>query len=264
MYYTIKTGVFMDFYTEYYETISTEELSNREIKRIDYTLNLIPDDCKSLLEVGCGDGRILNQIKNNYKTIYGVDISKEGLKKVEVPTKLADVSQLPFQDNSFDIVLCCEVLEHIPYETYQKSLEELERVAKKYILISVPNNENLKLKRVTCPICGCSFNPYRHLRKYNLKELNRLFSKFKPGTYRKVLQNKVYPSFLIKILKFSNILKFNFPDSALCPQCGYTNLKYNKKVIQQSNGKLRSLKRLTSPLKLKKGGGWIITCYKKN
>lgn len=254
----------MDFYNEYYENISTDEITNKEKKRIDSIINLIPDNCDSLLEVGCGDGRILNQIKDNYKTIYGIDISKEAIKNVEVPTKLADASELPFPDNSFDIVLCCEVLEHIPYETYQKSLKELERVAKKYIIISVPNNENLKLKQVTCPICRCIFNPYRHLRKYNSEDLDILFSKFKPEIIRKILLNNNYPPFLIKTLKSLNILKSNFPDSALCPQCGYTNIKSNKNVVHRSSGKIRSLKRLTNSLKLKKSGGWVVACYKKN
>lgn len=42
-----------------------------------------------------------------------------------------------YRDNEFDLVICCEVLEHV--NNFEQALKELKRISKKYILISVPN-----------------------------------------------------------------------------------------------------------------------------
>ena len=42
-----------------------------------------------------------------------------------------------FKDKQFDLVICCEVLEHV--EDFQKALKELYRISNKYLLVSVPN-----------------------------------------------------------------------------------------------------------------------------
>lgn len=48
-----------------------------------------------------------------------------------------DITRMPFCDHSFDIVICTEVLEHL--EKPGAALKELKRVAKKFILITVPH-----------------------------------------------------------------------------------------------------------------------------
>jgi len=50
---------------------------------------------------------------------------------------LASVYHLPFEDNSFDLVIGCELLEHLE-ETYN-AIEEIKRVSNFYCLFSVPN-----------------------------------------------------------------------------------------------------------------------------
>jgi SAM-dependent methyltransferase len=51
---------------------------------------------------------------------------------------MCDVRNLPFKDNSIDVILCSEVLEHI--HNYRRSLAEVFRVAKKYLVISFPGH----------------------------------------------------------------------------------------------------------------------------
>lgn len=55
---------------------------------------------------------------------------------------VADLLELPFEDNSFDIVTCREVIEHV--EDEQKALKEIKRVLKPhgYLLITTPNLYN--------------------------------------------------------------------------------------------------------------------------
>jgi len=53
----------------------------------------------------------------------------------------ANAEMLPFKSNSFDFVLCTEVLEHVP--DWKKALQELMRVSKKRVLVTVPLEKGL-------------------------------------------------------------------------------------------------------------------------
>ena len=56
----------------------------------------------------------------------------------ELSLKQGNIYELPYEDNSFDVVLCLEVLEHLEYP--ERALKaELQRVARKYCIVSVPN-----------------------------------------------------------------------------------------------------------------------------
>ncbi|MEK7159992.1 MAG: class I SAM-dependent methyltransferase [Patescibacteria group bacterium] len=101
-------------------------------------------DVSSILDAGCGEGFTLEylRVRNIGKTYEGVDFLQ---KAVEIGTKIhpnitlrkESVYEMPYKDNSFDLVLSTEVLEHL--EEPQKALKEIFRVSKKYVLLSVPN-----------------------------------------------------------------------------------------------------------------------------
>lgn len=99
--------------------------------QINEILNLVP---KKVLEVGIGNKTVLNYLKNQGIEVLTLDIN-EKLK----PDIVGNVLKMPFQDNSFDIILCAEILEHLPFEEFDKALEELERVSKKYVVLSLPH-----------------------------------------------------------------------------------------------------------------------------
>ena len=98
----------------------------------------------SILDVGCGEGFTLNRLKEHRigTKLEGLEYSKDAIelgKKTYPDIKITQGSiyELPYRDNSFDLVLCTEVLEHL--EEPEKALKELVRVSKKYLVISVPN-----------------------------------------------------------------------------------------------------------------------------
>jgi len=248
----------INFYDDYYNKFD-HKLSSREQRRIYKTISLIPNDVNTVLEVGCGDGRLINPLIGKYKKVCGLDISKKALEHVEAIKVRGRIENLPFEDNSFDIVLCCEVLEHLPISIYKKSIKEIERVAKKYIIVSVPNNEDIEISKIRCPYCGCNFHPHRHLRSYDDYNLKKLFPNFKTK-YSDVILNdqKKYPKILITIYKL--LKRTDFPEMALCPQCGYFN-----KVSTEINHKkgLRSLSKLLNPFISNKNGGWLVFLYEK-
>jgi hypothetical protein len=55
--------------------------------------------------------------------------------------QLASIEALPFDDDSFDVVSCMEVLEHLPDEIYEQGLAELRRVCRGQLLMTVPYRE---------------------------------------------------------------------------------------------------------------------------
>jgi SAM-dependent methyltransferase len=69
------------------------------------------------------------------------DLSEEACKRAGelfgIPAVPADVHQLPFDNDEFDVILCSESLEHVT--DYRKAVSELLRVARKAVVITVPH-----------------------------------------------------------------------------------------------------------------------------
>lgn len=93
----------------------------------------------SVLEVGCGEGYILDLLK--LQGSVGVDIDLAILREASQRYPmggycLADGAAIPFADQTFDLVLGVEVLEHLPRP--EVVIGEAKRVARRYCLFSVP------------------------------------------------------------------------------------------------------------------------------
>ncbi|GMO50271.1 MAG: hypothetical protein Ta2G_07650 [Termitinemataceae bacterium] len=99
--------------------------------QIDEILSTKPD---SVLEIGIGPGilgTILKKINCPYESI---DIDKE----LE-PDHVGSILQMPFPDKNYDTIVCFQVLEHLAYENFTIALNELFRVARKCIILSLPD-----------------------------------------------------------------------------------------------------------------------------
>ena len=76
------------------------------------------------LDLGCGDGRLGAELPAG--EIVRADVSAVALERAGGGVKLEPDEPLPFEDNSFDLVLCAEVLEHV--RDVQLLLSEARRV----------------------------------------------------------------------------------------------------------------------------------------
>jgi len=102
-------------------------------------------DQSHLLDVGCGEGFVLQQLGHHHPALaaIGGDFSGEALlwgrrhADLRWPLTTFDIHHLPFPDNHFPLVICLEVLEHLPDSVV--GLRELARVSSEYVLLSVPH-----------------------------------------------------------------------------------------------------------------------------
>lgn len=89
---------------------------------------------KSVLEVGVGGGTVARELRASGVSVTTVDIAED----LE-PDVVGSITALPFPDNSFDLSLAAEVIEHIRFEDVPQALSELARVARTHVVVSIPN-----------------------------------------------------------------------------------------------------------------------------
>ncbi|HUD53365.1 class I SAM-dependent methyltransferase [Parvibaculum sp.] len=96
-------------------------------------------------EVGCGEGKLSAHIMDRGIRIRGCDIGPEevamanGIAKergVPPPFEVRDIYELADKTAIAPLVVCCEVLEHLP--DARKALDVLERLTQKHLIVSVP------------------------------------------------------------------------------------------------------------------------------
>ena len=154
------------------------EIPARELRRVVATVQAIPAECKRILDVGAGDGRIWEQIRARGLQVTALDLSLVALARLSVPSCCGSADRLPFGDAAFDLVLSTEMLEHVPSSIYPRVLSELARVAGRYVLVTVPNRENLTEQQAKCGACGRTFHIWGHARAYTRAKVNQLFPGF--------------------------------------------------------------------------------------
>src|SRR4051812_29624335 len=118
-------------------------LTHRWLARLDATVDHISAESRPSrpLEVGAGEGVISARLHERFGSCVGLDLPDDVLREEwrtrPGPSYLnGDAQQLPFADNSFDLIVCVEVLE--PLLDPARGLREIARVGTKHLLPSVP------------------------------------------------------------------------------------------------------------------------------
>lgn len=114
----------------YYRLFSADTMLRRALR---------PDD--AILDVGCSDGRgseVLTQ-----KRAAGVDVYAPALAEARgngrrTRVTQADVRRLPYRDNAFDVTVALDVVEHFTKPDALGMLSELERVARRLVVVVTP------------------------------------------------------------------------------------------------------------------------------
>jgi SAM-dependent methyltransferase len=169
----------MSIEQQYYENDGfwTDAVFHNQVDRFRMIASKIPADARTVLDVGCGNGafvHLLMGMQGRFDTIHATDRSLAALKRVRAEKTPASIDSLPFPDRGFDIATCLEVIEHLPTTIYRAGLGEICRVARRYVLISVPNEEDMERSLIRCPSCNSRFNPDYHMRRYDARVMDGL------------------------------------------------------------------------------------------
>jgi len=193
-----------------------------ETERAALAVEWIPSDVESIVDIGCGNGVFTNRL-SDISLVVGADRSWSALRHVQVHRCQADITHIPFRDSSFDMTIAMEVIEHLPFSVFAEALREVARVARRYVLITVPYKENLALSRVVCPKCGCEFHRHWHMRSFSKSILETLFHQHHPPLSLIRIEHVVPKRVLFPADELRSLLhiKSTFSRFALCPQCGY-------------------------------------------
>lgn len=200
----------------------SDPITEEEHERAAVTEGLIPQGTHSILDVGCGDGRLTNYfaLLGRFKLVVGCDFALTPLRNLKALALAASIDHIPFRDRTFDAVVVTEVLEHLRDNTYKKALTEASRVADSYIVLSVPYQEVLRAGYVKCGDCGAVWHASRHVRRFTPKILKRLFPDFRLVKWEPLGSEvvKYLPDWIYWIgHQFGGYAQ---PRCTLCPCCG--------------------------------------------
>lgn len=133
-------------------------------------------EINTFLDIGCAEGFTAHLVKNIFGfNVTVADLSSEAVKRAKeiygIDGFEADVQSLDkIKDNSYDLVLCSETVEHVPYP--QKAFLELFRIADKVLIVTVPAAKNFDEKKSYMP----PEVPHTHLNIFTREELENIVS----------------------------------------------------------------------------------------
>jgi SAM-dependent methyltransferase len=177
--------------------VEREYITNHSYRHLK-TIELIsPKDKLRILNIGTGHGVLEYFIKKKFGyDVETVDIKEEvsgyygkRMKRLGIPQKACDLNRegLPYADDSFDVVIFSEVLEHLLVSPL-KPLLEIHRILKKggYLIVVTPNVASFS--HIVFLICGRHFMPeypmemlttmpdLKHTREYTIREMKSLLA----------------------------------------------------------------------------------------
>ncbi len=132
------------FYKDYDESYYTERKYYSKKHVIKYVKFLLKnkEDIK-WLDIGCGLGYLIKEAIEEGIDAYGIEVSNYALKNaiIRERVKFGSITDIPFEDDYFDIVSAFDILEHIhPKDTF-KALSEIRRVLRSRgaFIMTTPN-----------------------------------------------------------------------------------------------------------------------------
>ena len=228
----IKERAYQTNYSDLHPDVQYNNIS-REMKgkKIVAVLNDFCDkelNTLSLCEIGCSTGIQTNYISKYFKYTIGVDIDSKAIsyaKSIFSNNKLeyieADSMNLPFQDGSFDIVVCTHVYEHVPDP--HKLISEIYRVLKNDGICYFAAGNRIQIIEPHYKLIFLSILPRKIANKYihlfnkgnyyyerllTLPSLRRLVRQFEIVDYTKLIIDDPKKYFAEDVLKEKSLFHF--------------------------------------------------------
>ncbi len=152
---------------------------SRHVRRL-IKMSLRPLDFTSILDVGCGQGSLLAELLTQYPDMkpHGVDLSPVALEfaRARVPSGKYEILDIANDslDEVFDLVVCSEVLEHIPDDA--SAMRNLRRMTGKHLVVTTVQGR----------MRGFETGKVGHIRNYACGELVRRLEQASFEVVRKI------------------------------------------------------------------------------
>lgn len=165
---------------DYWQTTGIKSFTSNT-GRLDYVGKLVSKTGKQkVLTIGVGDLYLEKILLRNRVDLYVMDPSEASISSAHDSLQLdssrvmVGYSQdMPFEADSFDVVVMSEVLEHLDDDVLERTVQELYRVLRKggQFIGTVPFNENLE--QIMCPHCSAVFHRVGHVRSFDKQSLRK-------------------------------------------------------------------------------------------
>lgn len=137
------------------------------------------------VDFGCGRGDLIDHLLSDHEC-YGVEQSPMSVATVNLRFEHhprfrgAFVGSRDLPDGFADTVFAVEIVEHMNDASLETLLSEARRVLRPggHLVVTTPNDENLRKAEVMCPECGCIFHNMQHLRSWSARSLVRYINRF--------------------------------------------------------------------------------------
>lgn len=248
------SGMDRSFYKNYFKIEKEHWLM--KIRRtivqdtLDRYLGKAPKNTK-LLDFGCGSGIFVEELEKAGFDAYGVDISDEavrfgalqGIKNLSV----IDSHKINFPDNTFDVVLSMDVLEHLEDEEW--ALKEIQRILK-------PNGIFVVMVPAYMFLWGVQDEVAHHYRRYTKSSLLKVV---KEKTKLNTIRSTYFNTFLFAPIALVRLVSRLFNIKGRESDFDLNSPLLNKILFSIFNFERKILKKISFPF-----GVSILALFKKN
>jgi SAM-dependent methyltransferase len=238
-----------------------ETLSQAERRRIAETIKCVPADWQTILDVGCGDGRVAEALAERGKEVVGLDWSEKSIKHFKGKRIVCDIRGEWKDVPLFDGTICCEVLEHLTEVEARKVVDNLRSHGRKGFFVTVPAKEPRFQNTVICSHCKTEYHPWGHLQQFDsFEDVDRFVGQ------KSIERNFIeYPGLRPSqtIVRLLRSLGFSpYSRSYVCPHCGKPLTEPNPpgasaQILAKGLGLVH---KVTSPLR--EPYGWFVCLYR--
>jgi SAM-dependent methyltransferase len=206
-----------------------------------------------VVDLGCGPGYLLEHLIRRGVACEGADLSKDSVHALKQRLSgnelfrgakvCGDVIDVPYLDDTIDLLFFLEAIEHLLPEILSESLLRLSRTLAPggTVVITTPYAENLESGKIVCPTCGCRFHRVQHLHSFDSLKLAKMMESagLQTRLCRPVLLLPDWRVYLSGLRAESKI------QLHCCPECNNPfALKKGGLARLASNGRLNRLFRL--------------------
>lgn len=245
--------------------LAAYRVSPAEKQRAGDLLGLVPETGKYALDVGARDGHFSLLLADRFERVVALDLDEPEMRHHKIDCVRGNALDLPFDDGSFDLVFCAEVLEHIPGRDLQQVCREIERVSSRWIVIGVPYKQDIRVGRTTCRHCGGTNPPWGHLNSFDEERLSGLFNRCQVEKASFVGKNNESTNAVsAKLMDFAGNPYGTYGQEEACMHCGHRLLApADRNAAQLISTKLAFWARTASEAFSKPRANWIHMLLRK-